>query len=154
MPQSQYLHKSHNVSVLLYHLVCPVKYRKAVFTPDVEAQLKAACLEIEQRYEIKFLEIGADRDHVHFLVQSVPMYSPTKVVRMIKSLSARWVLAQVPGLRKQLWGGELWSSGYFIATVGKHGSESVIGKYVKAQGGGEYRVLARDQASLFAEDSE
>ena len=102
---SEYLHKSHNVSVLLYHLVCPAKYRKAVFSREVEAELKTACLEIEARYEIRFLEIGADRDHVHFLVQSVPMYSPTQIVTMVKSLTARWIFAQIPGLRKALWGG-------------------------------------------------
>lgn len=148
---SQYLHKSHNVSVLLYHFVCPAKYRKAVFTREVEAELKAACLEIEARYEITFLEIGADQDHVHFLVQSVPTYSPTQIVTMVKSLTARWIFAQVPGLRKVLWGGKLWSSGYFVSTVGKHGSESVIANYVKNQGGGDYRQIAVVQESLFGD---
>ena len=149
---SQYLHKSHNVSVLLYHFVCPAKYRKAVFTREVETELKAACLEIEARYEITFLEIGADKDHVHFLVQSVPTYSPTEIVRMVKSLTSRWIFAQVPGLKKVLWGGKLWSSGYFVSTVGKHGSESVIASYVKNQGGGEYRQIAVVQESLFGNE--
>jgi len=39
--------------------------------------LKEVCLEMEKRYEIKFVEIGVDKDHVHFLVQSVPTYSVT-----------------------------------------------------------------------------
>ena len=55
---SELLHKRHNVSVLMYHIVCPVKYRRAVFTPEVEQVLKEICLAIEQRYEIRFLEIG------------------------------------------------------------------------------------------------
>ena len=146
---SELVHKSHNVSVLLYHLVCPAKYRKVVFTQEVETELRLACLEIEQRYEIKFLEIGADRDHVHFLVQSVPTYSPTQIATMVKSLTARWIFAQIPGLRKALWGGKLWSSGYFVATVGRHGSESVIAAYVQGQGGGEYRQFVVAQESLF-----
>ena len=122
-----------------------------MFTREVETELKAACLEIEARYEIKFLEIGADKDHVHFLVQSVPTYSPTEIVTMVKSLTARWIFAQVPGLRKVLWGGKLWTSGYFVSTVGKHGSESVIASYVKNQGGGEYRQIAVVQESLFGD---
>jgi REP element-mobilizing transposase RayT len=65
---SQYIHKSHNVSVLLYHLVCPAKYRRVVFDAQVDAVLREICLEIADRYEITFLEIGTDRDHVHFLV--------------------------------------------------------------------------------------
>ena len=72
---STYIHKSHNVTALLYHLVFPAKYRRAVIDADVDQVLKAVCLDIENRYEIKFLEIGTDKDHVHFLVQSVPMYS-------------------------------------------------------------------------------
>ena len=75
---SEYIHKSHNVSVLMYHIVCPAKYRKAVFDKSVDEEIKVICLEISKRYEINFLEIGVDKDHVHFLIQSVPMYSPKK----------------------------------------------------------------------------
>lgn len=72
----------------MYHIVCPAKYRRAVFTDEVENVLKDVCLDIAKRYEIIFLEIGVDKDHVHFLVQSVPMYSPKKVVQIIKSITA------------------------------------------------------------------
>ena len=76
---SRYIHKSHNVSVLLYHIVCPAKYRRVVFTPPVDQKLKESCLEISKRYEMAFIEIGTDEDHVHFLVPSVPTYSVTKL---------------------------------------------------------------------------
>ena len=131
---SEYLHKSHNVSVLIYHVVCPAKYRRVVFDTEVDAVLKEVCLEIAKRYEIVFLEIGTDDDHVHFLVQSVPMYSPTQLVKTIKSLTAREIFRRVPTVKKQLWGGEFWSKGYFISTVGRHGSEEIIRQYVKKQG--------------------
>ena len=83
MSKIEYIYKSHNVSVLLYHIVCPSKYRKVVFTETFDLSLKEICLEISKRYEIYFLEIGYDNDHVHFLVQSVPTYSVTKIVRTI-----------------------------------------------------------------------
>jgi putative transposase len=86
---SEYIHKSHNVTVLIYHLVFPAKYRRAVFDEEVDDILKSVCMDIEKRYQIKFLEIGTDKDHVHFLVQSVPTYSVTKIITMIKSLTAR-----------------------------------------------------------------
>src|ERR1700752_1519025 len=105
---SKYIHKSHNVSVLMYHIVCPAKYRRVVFTDEVEKVLKETCLEIAKRYEIIFLEIGVDKDHVHFLVQSVPMYSPKKIVQIIKSITAREVFRLVPAVKKHLWGGEFW----------------------------------------------
>lgn len=70
----------------MYHLVFPAKYRRAVFDTIVDNELREVCLEIEQRYELKFLEIGTDEDHVNFLVQSVPVYSVRKIVQLIKSL--------------------------------------------------------------------
>ena len=144
------MHKSHNVSMLLYHLVCPAKYRKAVFTEEVDIHLKDICMEISKRYEIQFIEIGTDRDHVHFLVQSVPMYNPTKIARIIKSITAREILKKVPSVKKQLWGGVFWSSGYFINTVGHKGNEESIANYVRSQGReNEYQKLHRQQLSLF-----
>ena len=146
---SEYLHKRHNVSVLLYHIVCPAKYRRAVFSRGVEEVMKEVCLEIEKRYEIKFLEIGADNDHVHFLVQSVPKKSASEVVRVIKSITAREIFRRCPEVKKKLWGGEFWTSGYFVSTVGKHGNEEMIGKYVKGQGNEYTKIHADHQLALF-----
>ena len=131
---SEYSHKSHNVTILRYHLVFPAKYRRAVIDEQVDSVLKDVCLEIEKRYQIRFLEIGTDKDHVHFLVQSVPSYSITKIVTMVKSLTAREIFRQCPQVKKQLWGGELWTDGYFASTVSKHGDENTIANYVKKQG--------------------
>ena len=66
--KSCYIHKSHNVSVLLYHLVSSTKHRKVVFNDSVDRVLSEMCLEISKRYEINFLEIGTDKDHAHFLI--------------------------------------------------------------------------------------
>ena len=146
---SQLIHKEHNVSVLLYHMVCPAKYRRVVVVKEVDAVLREVCLDIATRYEIAFLEIGTDRDHVHFLVQSVPIYSPTQIVRIIKSLTAREVFRRVPSVKKQLWGGEFWTDGYYIATVGQHGSEAQIRQYVAQQGRTkEYTKLYAQQLRL------
>ena len=150
MCMSTYIHKSHNVTVLLYHLVFPAKYRRVVFDDQVDQVLQGVCLEIEKRYQIKFLEIGTDKDHVHFLVQSVPTYSVTKLVTIIKSMTAREIFRLCPQVKKKLWGGEFWSDGYFASSVGKHGDENMIGKYVKNQGKKEYKKLYADyQLALF-----
>jgi putative transposase len=86
---SEYIHQSHNVSVLMDHLVCPAKYRRVVFDASVDTVRTEVGLEIAKRYAIIFLEIGTDTDHVHFLVQSIPTYSPTKMVQTITSITAR-----------------------------------------------------------------
>jgi putative transposase len=146
---SEYIHKRHNVTVLLYHLVFPAKYRRAVFDTSVESVLKEVCLNIEKCYQLKFLEIGTDDDHVHFMVQSVPTYSVTRLVTLIKSLTARDIFRLCPHVKRVLRGGELWSDGYFASTVSKHGDENIIGKYVKGQGK-KYQKLHEDrQLALF-----
>ena len=116
---SEYVHKAHNVSVLLYHIVCPVKYRRVVINDDVEKTIKETCEEISKRYEIKFIEIGMEGDHVHFLVQSIPSYSPTKIVTTIKGIISRRLFEEHPEIKKQLWGGEFWSDGYFVRISAK-----------------------------------
>ena len=88
---SEYIHKSHNVSVLLYHIVCPAKYRRVVIDEKVDKTIRDTCEEIGKRYEIKFLEIGTEGDHVHLLVQSVLLYSPSKIVTTIKGILSRRV---------------------------------------------------------------
>lgn len=147
---SEHIRRSHNVSALLYHIVCPAKYRRAVFSREVDTALRDICLEIAERYEIRFLEIGTDQDHVHFLVQSIPSYSPTKLVRVIKRLTAREVFRRVPTVKKYLWGGEHWSDGYYISTVGRHGSEGEVQRYIATQGRQkEYVKLHTEQLRLF-----
>ena len=102
LAQSKYIHKSHNVSVLLYDYVCPAKYRKVIFSESVDNTIKEICLEISKRYQIHFLEIGVDENNVHFLVQSVPTYSPTRIVTIIKSITGREIFRQHPEVKHQL----------------------------------------------------
>ena len=147
---SRLIRKSHNISALIYHFVCPAKYRRAVIDENVEQVLRDVCLDIAARYQVEFLEIGADKDHVHFLVQSVPSYSPTKIITMIKSITAREVFARSPQVKKQLWGGEFWTDGYYVSTVGQYATEDVIKLYVKNQGQeNEYVQLHEQQLKLF-----
>jgi REP element-mobilizing transposase RayT len=138
MNTGRYIHKEHNVNILLYHLVFPAKYRRAVLTEKVEAVIKDACLELEKWYEIAFIEIDTDADYIHLLVQAVPTYSVTKLVTLIKSMTARQVFALCTEVKKTTLGGEFWSGGYFASTVGQHGNETVIAKYIKNQGKQNY----------------
>lgn len=144
MNQSEYLYLSHNASNLVYHIVCPAKYRRVVIDETVDQHIRQICLEIEKRYDyIKFLEIGTDNDHVHFLIQSTPNYSPSQLVKIIKSITARQIFVECPQVKKKLWGGQFWTDGYFVSTVGKNQNEMVIREYVRSQGkqDDEYKQL-------------
>ena len=118
----------------MYHLVFPAKYRRKVFTDMVDKGLKEICLGISERYEIHFVEIGVEDDHVHLLVQSVPSLTVTRIVTIIKSITAREIFKLYLEVKKELWGGSLWTSGYYANTVGQFASEEVIRKYVANQG--------------------
>ena len=145
---SEHIYKSHNKTLLLYHIVFPVKYRREALTPRVSESLKEICIGISERYEIHFVEIGTDVDHVHFLVQSVPVRSVSEIVRTIKSITARRLFERHPEVKELLWGGNFWTSGYYVNTVGQYGNEDVIKKYVEGQGK-EYSQIHSAQLTLF-----
>ena len=144
---SEHILKRHNKSLLLYHIVFPVKYRRKVITEEVKVTLKNICMGIGERYEIGFLEIGVDEDHVHFLVQSVPTMPPGRIVQIIKSITAREINRQNPEVKKVLWGGRIWTTGYYINTVGAYANEDVIRTYVVNQGK-QYQKIYNSQLSF------
>ena len=146
---SEHIHKSHNKSLLLYHFVCPIKYRRKVLSEEVSLTFKEICLKIEERYEVHFLEIGLDSDHVHFLIQSIPTNSPKKIISAIKSITAKEVFRLHPEVKQLLWGGKFWTSGYYVNTVGQYASEEVIKKYIQNQGKSKYTKLHKNQLRLF-----
>lgn len=117
-----------------YHLVFPVKYRKALLAPEVAMAVKALAHEISQRYELTIEQLGTDGDHIHLLVSFHPKYSIGQFVRIFKSNVGRELFRQFPALKKDLWGGEFWSDGYYAATVSTAGNWATVEAYVRNQG--------------------
>ena len=144
----EHIYKRHNKSLLLYHIVFPVKYRKSVITGSVGIVLRDICLGISERYEVCFVEIGYEEDHVHFLIQSVPGLSVSEIIRVVKSITARELFFRCPHLEGQLWGGSFWTSGYYVNTVGSYGDKAMIQRYVENQGN-TYTKVYDGQLSLF-----
>ena len=147
---SEHIHKSHNKSLLLYHLVCPIKYRRSVLSEPVECSLIEVCKNIESRFEIHFVEIGADENHVHFLIQSVPMLSLKSIAQTVKSITAKELFRLHPEVKEKLWGGNFWTSGYYVNTVGQYANEDVILKYIQNQGEpkSNYKLFHKNQLSF------
>ena len=144
---SEHIKKEHNKTLLLFHLVCPARYRQDVFSSEVSNTLKNICLEIEQCHEIYYVEIGTDINHVHFLIQTVPTMM-SSFVQITKSITARELFLRHPEVKKKLWKGKFWTSGYYLNTVGRFGNETVIKSYVKNQGR-TYTQVYRGQIELF-----
>lgn len=128
-----------------YHIVFPVKYRKALLSEPIVAFIQQLTKELEERYEFVMERMGMDQDHIHLLCSLHPKYGPGQFVRLFKSITARELFRQFPALKKELWGGEFWTDGYYVATVGEYGNWQAVEKYVKNQG----RTLAQAQLRLF-----
>ena len=145
---SEYICRAHSKSVLLYHYVCPAKYRRVIFNSKVDDILIQTCKEITKRYDINILELGSDGDHVHFLIQSIPSISPSQIAGIVKSITAKEIYRLYPEVNKKLWGGNIWSEDYFVATVGRHANEKQIENYVRNQAK-SYTKMYRGQLSFF-----
>jgi putative transposase len=135
-------------SELVYRYVFPVKYSQKIFNDANEPTLKVLALELEKRYELNFLEIGIDTDHVHFLIQAIPSYAPSYIVNTVKGNITKQFFLAHPEIKIFLWGGHLWSDGYYVNTVG-NASMSIIKNYVQQQGIPECKQLHHQTATLF-----
>ena len=125
---------SHCVYQTHYHIVFPVKYRKALLVGEVKKVIREITEEISERYEIEFEKIGSDKKHIHILCSFHPKYSIGEAVRKFKSITSRELFKRYPELKKELWGGEFWFFVYYVATVGEGGNWDVVINYVKNQG--------------------
>ena len=118
-------------------MVFCMKYRKRLLNYEITTFLKNTCSEIGDRYSFEFDAIGCDGDHVHLFVGAEPKNSPSRVMQIIKSITARRIFKEFPEIKKQLWGGELWSDGGYIGTVGDGTTSDIIKNYVQNQGNKE-----------------
>ncbi len=126
---------AHKVFKIKYHFVFCIKYRKDLFLEEKYVEtVKRMCHSFEERYNLRFETIGFDEDHVHFMIESVPKYAPSQIFRLVKSITARTLFEEYPDLKKELWGGEFWSDGGFVGTLGEGINAEIIREYIKKQG--------------------
>ena len=123
----------HAVYDLKYHFVWIPKYRKLILKETVAESLRTIFYGIAERYEMEIDTLEAMPDHVHLFLMAPPKCSPSQVVQTLKSVSARELFSRHPELRETLWGGELWSNGYFVRSVGDEVTADMIRRYIKLQ---------------------
>jgi putative transposase len=135
---------SHSVYDTAYHLVWCPKHRKKIFErEEVRERAGKMIREICEAYDIEVLEMEVMEEHIHLQVSFPPSRSIGEVVRIIKSNSGRGLFREFPGLKKRLWGGEIWEDGYFVRTVGDRMTRDVIAKYIE-----HHRELEQGPAQL------
>jgi len=124
----------HNVSECYYHIQLTVKYRKALMNEKVQGVVVNTLAGFKERYDIEPSTIGFDQNHIHILCRFLPKYSGGQVIRTIKSITGRQIFTEAPKIKKELWGGEFWTDGYYIATISGRDNKEIIEKYIKNQG--------------------
>ena len=117
-----------------YHIVFPVKYRKAMLDEAVTMMIQETAAEIAERFPLEMEAIGTDKNHIHLLCSAHPKVAPGRIVQLFKSLTAREIFRRKPAVKRMLWGGEFWSDGYYVATVGERANWQTVERYVQRQG--------------------
>jgi putative transposase len=123
-------HASYNIQ---YHFVWIPKYRKLILEDEIHRVLEKMLHEICERYDFIIEELAIAKDHVHVFFYAPPRYAPSKIVEILKSITAKQLFARFPSLKQQLWGGHLWSRGYYVGTSGDKVTNEIIMRYIRYQ---------------------
>jgi len=115
-------------------MVFVVKYRKDLLSDEISVFLKEVLVGIGQRYYLWFHAMGTDEDHLDILVEAAPRYSPSEIMMVCKSITAKEVFKRFPKLRDELWGGHFWTEGGHVDTVGDGYGEAQMKEYIRKQG--------------------
>jgi putative transposase len=124
-------------------MVFVLKYRKSLVTAEIFDAIKEILSGISERYYLNFQAVGYERNHLHILVEAAPRYSPSQVMQICKSITARQLFKQFPELEEELWGGHFWSEGGHIDTVGDGYDVKEMEAYIRSQG------ISKSQMTLY-----
>ena len=130
----QVQYASHCSYRIRYHMVFVVKYRKDMIGDSIFEYMKEILEGISQRYYLNFHAIGYEENHLHILVEARPRYSPSQIMQICKSITAKEIFKQFPEVKEELWGGHFWTDGGHIDTVGDGYGEEKMKEYIKNQG--------------------
>jgi putative transposase len=123
----------HAVYDLKYHLVWIPKYRKSLLLGPIERWLEELFHEIAEEQGFEILEMQLMPDHVHLFVSAAPRWAPGKIVGTFKAITSKVIFEEFPQIRKKLWGGHLWSAGYYAGSVGDKITAETIKRYIRHQ---------------------
>ena len=132
---SNYSIAAHTRYIIKYHIVWIVKYRHDILADEkINSKINEIIKEIAEKYGFEIISLGTDGNHIHVFVSAPPRFSPSQIVTILKSISARHIFQQFPEVKKRLWGGEFWGDGYYVGTVGDGTTTDIIKKYISNQG--------------------
>jgi putative transposase len=131
----RYRSGAHTRYSIFYHIVFLPKYRRKVLTDeDIDKELKETIKKMAYVHEWGIVEMETDRDHIHVFLSAPPRYSPSEIVKLIKTWTQRRLFEKFPkAVKRYLWGGKFWCRGYYVSTVNDKTTREEIRKYVRNQ---------------------
>jgi len=125
---------SHSRYTIYYHIVFCPKYRRKIFKElRIDKQVKTAIQEMAKYHDWIIEELETDIDHLHIFLSAPPSYSPSEIVKLLKTWTYSHIYDQYPEIRKYLWGGKMWCNGYYISTISDRTTRTEIQKYIRQQ---------------------
>lgn len=115
---------------LRYHFVWVPRYRKRVLTGEIARSIAGMIRYCCQVHDWEVYELTMDRDHVHLYMGAQPVYSPSRIVKLLKGGTSKKIREQYPELDEVYWGATFWCDGYFVKSVGEV-SDKVVSQYIR-----------------------
>jgi putative transposase len=132
--KNRYRTAAHSRYTIYYHLVILPKYRRDIFKhQELEDATKESLRELAYHHEWIVEELEADQDHIHIFLSAPPRYSPSDIVKLIKSWTYYHVYRKYPKIKQYLWGGKMWAVGFYVSTVSDNTTKDEIARYVRNQ---------------------
>lgn len=129
-----YQSKNHSKFILTYHIIFTCKYRKKLLIKYGD-DIKQIMYDISKKYDFEIKEMEIDKDHIHFMISSLPKISPLQIIRVLKQQSTIkiWKLYSRE-LKQDFWKeNTFWTDGYFVSTIGEV-SSTTLKYYIENQG--------------------
>ena len=127
--------KNRHKYLLQYHLIFVCKYRKKLLSNRISDDIKQLSYNICNKHNIIIKHMETDKDHIHYMVETEPTISISKLVNLMKSYTTYhiWKLHS-NYLSKHFWKERtFWTDGYFVCSIGNV-SEKTLKKYIESQG--------------------
>ena len=115
-------------------IVSGVTASQALLDAAVTMIIQETAAEIAERFPIEMEAIGTDKNHLHLLGSAHPKVAPGRMVQIFKRITAREIFRRNPAVKRVRWGGEFWTDGYSVATVGERANWQTVERYVQRQG--------------------
>ena len=102
---------------------------------DIVSDVKKLSIEIATKHNVSIRYMETDKDHIHYMIETEPAMSISKIVNLMKSYTTYHIWKRYPQyLRKQFWKEHtFWTDGYFACSVGNV-SEEMLKRYIENQG--------------------